>query len=308
MDRFLRQFLAVAESGSLTAASKVLGIAQPSLTANMRKLELEFGAELMERSPQGIKLTPYGVTLYENARLMRRLYENTQKTIGEQRQRREHGISLASGYTWWSLFIRDMVFEYRQHHPNAPIRVNIGNQLRCMEQLLSGDISAFVAFEIEGLSSGIGTDFIPLSRVHDGFFVRPGHPLLDQPRRLSEIGVYPTTISAPPDSRYQRFFDPAGRRGQSEGLMNAPNYAFASNLMSACVDYVLNSDAVLQHTYLLAPEMEKWGLAQVVQAEPFREFPMGVYVLSESRDEPRTTELLDMIVTWGRRALPQVTQ
>jgi LysR family hca operon transcriptional activator len=68
--RRLRFFVAVAEAGSLTlAAEKRLHTAQPSLSRQMRDLELEVGAQLMTRSVRGIELTPAGRTFLDHARL-----------------------------------------------------------------------------------------------------------------------------------------------------------------------------------------------------------------------------------------------
>ncbi|MET3217895.1 UNVERIFIED_ORG: LysR family nitrogen assimilation transcriptional regulator [Burkholderia territorii] len=85
--RTLRYFIAVADSGSLTAAAAAIPIAQPALTRQMRDLESEMGAQLLQRLPRGVRLTPAGVTLYESAqrilaeasRLGRRLAHRPQK-------------------------------------------------------------------------------------------------------------------------------------------------------------------------------------------------------------------------------------
>jgi LysR family hca operon transcriptional activator len=50
----LRYFIAVAEEGSLTvAAERRLHTAHPSLSRQIRDLEVEVGAELMTRSARG---------------------------------------------------------------------------------------------------------------------------------------------------------------------------------------------------------------------------------------------------------------
>ena len=62
--RHLRYFVAVAEEGSLTnAAERRLHTAQPSLSRQIRDLELEVGVKLLERGARGIELTPAGPDL-----------------------------------------------------------------------------------------------------------------------------------------------------------------------------------------------------------------------------------------------------
>src|SRR6201989_2450049 len=68
--RHLRYFVAVAEEGSLThAAERRLHTAQPSLSRQLRGLELEVGAPLLTRVARGIELTPAGRVFLDHARL-----------------------------------------------------------------------------------------------------------------------------------------------------------------------------------------------------------------------------------------------
>ena len=68
--RHLRYFVAVAEEGSLTlAAERRLHTAQPSLSRQIRDLEVEVGVELMTRSARGIELTAAGRVFLDHARL-----------------------------------------------------------------------------------------------------------------------------------------------------------------------------------------------------------------------------------------------
>jgi len=68
--RHLRYFVAVAEEGSLTnAAERRLHAAQPSLSRQIRDLELEVGVKLLERKARGIELTAAGRVFLDHARL-----------------------------------------------------------------------------------------------------------------------------------------------------------------------------------------------------------------------------------------------
>ncbi|MFO1149740.1 MAG: LysR family transcriptional regulator [Alsobacter sp.] len=66
--RQLRYFIAIAEEGSLSAASVRLGVAQPSLSQHVIKIEEELGVQLIQRSTRGVMITPSGEILLEHAR------------------------------------------------------------------------------------------------------------------------------------------------------------------------------------------------------------------------------------------------
>lgn len=65
--RHLRYFLAVANARNFTRAAQQLGVAQPPLSRQIRELELEFGAELIDRGSRPLLLTDAGRLFYEQA-------------------------------------------------------------------------------------------------------------------------------------------------------------------------------------------------------------------------------------------------
>ena len=66
----LKDFLAIAECGSLSEAARRLGVSQPTLTRRMAALESSLQAELFRRSPRGLELTEAGEAMLEPVRRM----------------------------------------------------------------------------------------------------------------------------------------------------------------------------------------------------------------------------------------------
>ena len=65
-----RAFLVTAEEGSLSAAARALGMAQPTLGRQVAALEQELGVALFERVGRGLALTPSGLELVDHVRAM----------------------------------------------------------------------------------------------------------------------------------------------------------------------------------------------------------------------------------------------
>ncbi|WP_425953671.1 LysR family transcriptional regulator [Xylanimonas sp. McL0601] len=63
----LRVLAAVARTGSLTAAARELGVAQPSVSHHLARLDVEAGLPLLERVGRGVQLTEAGRLLADRA-------------------------------------------------------------------------------------------------------------------------------------------------------------------------------------------------------------------------------------------------
>lgn len=66
--RLLRNFVTIAELSSLSRAAEKLFMAQPPLSAQLKQFEEKLGITLFIRQPRGMKLTPAGESLYQDAR------------------------------------------------------------------------------------------------------------------------------------------------------------------------------------------------------------------------------------------------
>ena len=64
----LRAFLEVADAGAFSRAARRIGIAQPSLSLQIQRLEQQLGTTLFERHGRGVALTDVGKGLYPRAR------------------------------------------------------------------------------------------------------------------------------------------------------------------------------------------------------------------------------------------------
>src|SRR5260221_13596681 len=87
----LRYFCAVARTGSFTRAAEQLGIAQPSLSQQIRVLEKQVSTPLFERLGRSVRLTAYGEALYQPALAILQQVTEAQAAIFELQQGEDGG-------------------------------------------------------------------------------------------------------------------------------------------------------------------------------------------------------------------------
>lgn len=80
----LSYFVTLANAGSFTRAARLLEITQPSLSQQIRKLELSVGQPLADRLPRGVVLTAHGQRLLEHAKPLLQQYERMQSLLRDQ--------------------------------------------------------------------------------------------------------------------------------------------------------------------------------------------------------------------------------
>ena len=68
--RHLRTVRAIADAGSLTRAATALGLAQPALSAQLKRIERALGGELFERGRHGVRATALGELVLERSRIV----------------------------------------------------------------------------------------------------------------------------------------------------------------------------------------------------------------------------------------------
>jgi LysR family transcriptional regulator, nitrogen assimilation regulatory protein len=65
--RYLKAFLKIAETGSISRASESLGVSQPTLSQQLSRLEEEVGVTLFRRTARGVTLTEAGQLFRQHA-------------------------------------------------------------------------------------------------------------------------------------------------------------------------------------------------------------------------------------------------
>lgn len=84
--RHLRVIVALADAGSVSKAAALLGVSQPSLTAQLQRIERAVGGRLFDRTSSGIQPTSLGSYVISSARAVLVHMENLRAGSDEMRQ------------------------------------------------------------------------------------------------------------------------------------------------------------------------------------------------------------------------------
>ncbi len=92
----VQSFLAVADTGSLSAAARQLGRSQPTLGRQVQALEAELGVSLFDRHARGLRLSAVGQQLLPMARQMHAAMNQINLTAAGQAQRMEGTVRITA--------------------------------------------------------------------------------------------------------------------------------------------------------------------------------------------------------------------
>ncbi|WP_329331432.1 LysR family transcriptional regulator [Streptomyces sp. NBC_00663] len=161
--RLVRYFTVVAAHQHFGRAAADLHVAQPALSRQIQRLERYLGTRLLDRTPQGTRLTPAGQTFLPRAQALLEAARQAELAVREQAQTERITI----GYVE-DLVITAAVRELRHRHPEAEIATRY---LSC------GDVGALSDRRVDALIARAPLPFVP-----DDVFATP---LYEEPRMLA---------------------------------------------------------------------------------------------------------------------------
>jgi DNA-binding transcriptional LysR family regulator len=136
----LRQFLVVAQEGSLTAAAQRLALTQPALSKSIARLEAELGTPLFERLPRGVSLTVYGKALLPHAQRIDaecRLADRELRSLGNGLTGR---LRVGAGVLFGATFVSSAIARIYKYFPSVSFTLHSGAPEENFARLLADGV------------------------------------------------------------------------------------------------------------------------------------------------------------------------
>ncbi|MEZ5739320.1 MAG: LysR family transcriptional regulator [Burkholderiaceae bacterium] len=125
----LRAFLETAETGSLSAAARKLGLTQPTLSRQVAAIEQRMGVTLFERVGKAMAITATGLDLLEHARAMGAAAESLQLAATGRSQAVGGVVSVSASDAVAAHLLPPLVRQLREREPGIAIEVISSNAL-----------------------------------------------------------------------------------------------------------------------------------------------------------------------------------
>jgi len=205
--RQLEYFVAVAEEANFTRAAERVHISQSGISAQIRQLEHDLGATLIDRSSRTATLTSAGEAALVHARAALASADAMRQAVDEVNQliRGRLVVGMVTACTVKPLF--DALSAFHVAHPGIEITLTEDSSDRLVERVRAGAID--LALVGTATAPPEGLDAFPI--ISEGLVaaVPPGHPLAGRSRvTLAELADH-AIVCMPTGTGIRTVFDQA---------------------------------------------------------------------------------------------------
>ena len=140
----LRTFKAVADNLSFSAAAHELSISQPSVSYQVKELEVALGLPLLDRLGKRVSLTEAGQLLYGYARRTLNLLDEAAVALEEMRGLSRGTLKVGASTTVGIYLIPAALGAFKRRHPDLSISLEVGNRGQVQDRVLRNQLDLAV--------------------------------------------------------------------------------------------------------------------------------------------------------------------
>jgi len=219
--RQIEDFLAIVECGSIRSAARRLSVSQPAITRSLRRLETDLGAQLLQRTPQGILLTPRGRAFFERVRIAHGELEKAQHEV-KTGAISEGTVTFGVGPTVASLVVPQAVASFRTQYPRIQVRIVEGLAQYLAPLMRDGTLDFAVGARPQG-KDGATLTSRPLFTQELVIAARKGHTLREA-RSLKELSGAEWAGALPFDHSHVKRLFAAAHLPAPGGIIQCESY------------------------------------------------------------------------------------
>jgi DNA-binding transcriptional LysR family regulator len=135
----LETFAEAAESGSFTAAARVLGLTQAAVSQRIQALEQLLGVALFERHGGRVLLTEAGRRLHDYAQRILALHREAVHEVTGRRPPLTGELSLAASSVPGEYLLPELLARFRERHPHVQVRATVTDSAQVLHRVEQGE-------------------------------------------------------------------------------------------------------------------------------------------------------------------------
>ncbi|MGZ3411987.1 MAG: LysR family transcriptional regulator [Xanthobacteraceae bacterium] len=140
----LRTLVAVVDHKSFTKAAMSLGVTQPAVSAQIKRLQIVLGVDIFAKDVAGIVLTPSGDAVVTYARRMLSINDQIVKIVS--REPAEDVIRIGLTGDFFSGSITEALAKFRKQWPNRNFKLFVAHGPDLLQRLRAGELDIAVTF------------------------------------------------------------------------------------------------------------------------------------------------------------------
>lgn len=147
MDNFssAKYILAIADAKNISAAAEKLGISQPALSAQLRKIEAQLGIVLFDRTKHPLEITEAGAVYLEYAQRHQLLNREFSQHMADLENLTRGRLSIGGAGSFNVSYLPSAVAEFSKRYPGVEIEIIDGNIPDIMSKAIDGEMDLFIA-------------------------------------------------------------------------------------------------------------------------------------------------------------------
>lgn len=148
--RHLRDFEfieGVIRAGSIRKASEDMNITASALNRRINRFEDEFGYEIFERLPRGVRLNPAGELLLQHIRTQSSDFVRLKSQVADLSGVRRGHVPIACSQALLPYFLPREISRYREEHPGVTFSVSARDRIAAERELLEFASDIALVFE-----------------------------------------------------------------------------------------------------------------------------------------------------------------
>jgi DNA-binding transcriptional LysR family regulator len=143
----LRMIEAAARAGSIRKAADDMNITASALVRRINRFEEEFGSEVFERLPHGVRLNPAGELVMQHYRATLSDLSRLRGQVADLSGERRGHVSIACSQALLPWFLPVQIASYRSQHQGVTFSVNVRDRARAEQELATYSSDLALVFE-----------------------------------------------------------------------------------------------------------------------------------------------------------------